>query len=140
MPRARSRGGATTGVPSLPLQRTPRAAVLVLLRVTESMTAVVRRGSEAAHDAHLPLEIVVLTPDGTASAACMTTMDEAVQLARNVAPEVEIRVETSSLDQHAPDAGRRSRHPLVVATPETWGAFNDEGDRRLLRAQTVEVL
>lgn len=138
MPSASPRR-ASAAAASLPLQRTPRAAILILLRVTEPVTDVVRRGSEAAHDAHLPLEIVVLTPDGTASHACMATMDEAVQLARSVAPDVQIRVETSSLDRHAPRAGRGSTHPLVVASPETWEAFRAEGDLRLLRAGRVEV-
>src|SRR5688572_3186597 len=91
MPRARPRSRARAGAPAVPPQRSPGTAVLVLLTVTEPMSAAVRRGSEAARDEHMPVEIVVLAPEGTSSAACLATVDAAVGLARSIAPELEIR-------------------------------------------------
>ena len=140
MPRAKARPRARAGAASLPLQRTPRTAILVLVAVTEPVAAVVRRGSEAAREAHLPLEIVVLAPDGTTSAACMSTMDEALHLARSVAPELAIRAESSGLGGHPAHAGRSSSHPLVVASPRTWDTFAHRGDLRWLHAGKVEVV
>lgn len=140
MPRAKARPRARAGAASLPLQRSPRAAILVLIAAAEPVTAVVRRGSEAARDAHLPLEIVVLAADGTTSAACMATMDEALQLARSVAPGLAIRAETSGLAGHPAHAGRSSSHPVVVASPLTWDRFAHKGDLRWLHAGRVEVV
>lgn len=125
----------------MPPQRSPGTAVLVLLTVTEPMEAAVRRGSEAARDEHVPVEIVVLAPEGTSSAACLVTMDAAVELARSIAPDLEIRAETSGLDRHLPDTRRSHRaHPLVVTGPRTWETFAEQGDLRRLRAGRVEVV
>jgi hypothetical protein len=125
----------------VPLQRTPGTAVLVLLTVTEPQADAVRRGSEAARDGQMPLEIVVLAPEGTSSRACLATMDDAVQLARSIAPQLEIKAETSGLDRHLPDTGRSHRaHPLVVTGPLTWDVFVEQGDLRWLQAGRVEVV
>lgn len=114
--------------------------MLVLLTVAEPMTAVVRFGSQAAQDRGIPLEIAMLAPDGARTAECMAAMDASLQVARNTAPEVEIRVETNALDPDHLAGLREGRHPLVVASRETRDVCFDTSDLQWVGSRHLVVL
>jgi uncharacterized protein GlcG (DUF336 family) len=93
--------------------------VLVLLSAVEAHVAQIRRGAQEASARRLPLQIAVLGIRDEGAARCMAAMDDAVMMARRIAPEVEIRVETEALEPDRMSLLGEGRHPVVVSSRRT---------------------
>jgi len=112
----------TAGELHVPRQRGPRRAVLVLLEPHEPQAELVELAARTADRQGAPLVIAVLTAGIHVGAPCMAALDRALQIARDAAPHLSVRVDTIS-------AGAAATHvlsdDLVVVSPQTWSRLPD---------------
>lgn len=102
-----------------------RYAVLLVLTPDEPLDAVVRVAAEAASQQGGRLAIAILTTKPHVGAPCMAALDTALQLARAVAPQLLVRVDTLAPRSMGAPLTSLFVGSLVVASPQTWSRLPD---------------